>query len=258
MLAGVGAGALGLLAGCAESSLLQGVTGGPDGDSGTDGRLSARPNPQTGNGEPTHGISPLRISEERDFQLFVPDSYRPDKPAPLTLSLHGAGGGAGKSISRLQKWATEGGIILVGAASRARTWDVIQGGFGEDVTTIDGALRKVFDNYSVNPQAVAVAGFSDGASYALSLGLTNGDLFRHVLAFSPGFSVPEERRGRPSVFITHGIEDPILPIDRTSRQIVPELRAEGYDVRYVEFDGGHRLYRPALEESLRWYLGDSP
>ena len=146
----------------------------------------------------------------------------------------------------------------MGAASRARTWDVIYGGFGEDVTTIDAALHKVFESYSVDPKGVAVVGFSDGASYSLSLGLTNGDLFRHVLAFSPGFSVPREKHGRPSVFITHGTQDPVLPIDRTSRKIVPELKAEGYDVRYVEFDGGHRLYRPALDESLRWYLGNSP
>lgn len=31
------------------------------------------------------------------------------------------------------------------------------------------------------------AGFSDGASYALSLGLPNGNLFSHIVAFSPGF-----------------------------------------------------------------------
>ncbi len=30
-------------------------------------------------------------------------------------------------------------------------------------------------------------GFSDGASYALSLGVPNGDLFTHIVAFSPGF-----------------------------------------------------------------------
>jgi phospholipase/carboxylesterase len=34
---------------------------------------------------------------------------------------------------------------------------------------------------------VALGGFSDGASYALSLDLTNGDLFASLIAFSPGF-----------------------------------------------------------------------
>ena len=32
------------------------------------------------------------------------------------------------------------------------------------------------DHHAVDPARIAVAGFSDGASYALSLGLTNGTL----------------------------------------------------------------------------------
>jgi hypothetical protein len=56
----------------------------------------------------------------------------------------------------------------------------------------------------VDPTRLAVGGFSDGTSYALSLGLTNGDLFSHVLAFSPGFAVPARRRGRPRLFLSHG------------------------------------------------------
>jgi predicted esterase len=40
-------------------------------------------------------------------------------------------------------------------------------------------------------------GFSDGASYALSLGLANGDLFTHVLGFSPGFMRVPRHVGRP-------------------------------------------------------------
>ena len=235
--------------------MLGGLTGGSGSSSASDGRLSARPKPKTVNGSPEVGLSRMEISEERDFQLFVPDSYSPDKPAPLALSLHGGGGGADKSISRFQGWAAEAGIILVGAASQDRTWDVIYGDFGDDVARIDTALKQVFKNYAVDPEKVAVVGFSDGASYSLSLGFTNGDLFTHVMAFSPGFSVPAERRGRPSVFISHGTEDPVLPIDDTSRQIVPELEGQGYDVRFVEFDGGHRVYRPARDESLSWFLG---
>ena len=37
---------------------------------------------------------------------------------------------------------------------------------------------------------MCASGFSDGASYALSLGAANGDLFTHIAAFSPGFMRP--------------------------------------------------------------------
>jgi predicted esterase len=41
-------------------------------------------------------------------------------------------------------------------------------------------LSFVFDAYPVDPERIAVSGFSDGASYALSLGLINGTLFSQV------------------------------------------------------------------------------
>jgi predicted esterase len=49
--------------------------------------------------------------------------------------------------------------------------------------------------YNVDRSAICCSGFSDGASYALSLGLSNGDLFSHILAFSPGFMRPMSYQG---------------------------------------------------------------
>jgi predicted esterase len=96
---------------------------------------------------------------------------------------------------------------------------------------------------------VAVAGFSDGASYALSLGLTNGDLFSDVLAFSPGFHAEDRRQGRPRFYLSHGVHDEVLPIVRTSRRIVPGLRSDGYQVTYREFDGGHVVPAECVAEA---------
>jgi phospholipase/carboxylesterase len=130
------------------------------------------------------------------------------------------------------------------------TWDVIRGGYGPDVRFIDQALAAVFARFAVG--SVAVSGFSDGASYALSIGLANGDLFGHVLAWSPGFMAPAEAVGRPRVFVSHGTDDRVLSIDRCSRRLVPVLRAEGYDVRYDEFAGGHMVPPGILAASLDW------
>jgi phospholipase/carboxylesterase len=101
---------------------------------------------------------------------------------------------------------------------------------------------------------VACTGFSNGASYTLSLGLTNGDLFSRLVAFSPGFMAPTELRGRPEVFIAHGTQDNALPIDQTSRSIVPELRAAGYDVIYREFEGKHEILPRLSRRALDWFL----
>ena len=97
-----------------------------------------------------------------------------------------------------------------------------------------------------------MAGFSDGGTYSLSLGLINGDFFSRVVAYSPGFVLGGSRHGKPQMFITHGTRDGILPIDSTSRVIVPALRQAGYDVEYHEFDGGHGVTQALLEQSVDW------
>ncbi|HUH13354.1 MAG TPA: hypothetical protein VMK65_09600, partial [Longimicrobiales bacterium] len=104
-------------------------------------------------------------------------------------------------------------------------------------------------------ERVALGGFSDGASYALSLGQANGDLFTHVIAFSPGFMTWEERVGQPEFFISHGVHDPILPIDQASRLIVPALTSAGYSVRYQEFEGSHAVPEDVAMQAFAWFAG---
>ena len=174
------------------------------------------------------------------------------------MFLHGAGSSAASVIGLLADEAAEHPAIIFAPDSRSRTWDVIQGGFGPDVEFIDGALTRLFSAWPVDPTRIALAGFSDGASYALSLGLGAGDLFSHVLAFSPGFAAPAAQIGRPRVFVTHGVHDPVLPIDRCSRRVVPRLRHAGYDVTYEEFDGGHVVPPALARRALRWVDGRAP
>ena len=90
------------------------------------------------------------------------------------------------------------------------------------------------------------------AEYALGLGLANGDLFTHVIALSPGFITSPRRRGKPPVFVSHGTQDRVLPINRTSRVITPRLKDEGYQVTYHEFEGPHRLLPENVREAFEW------
>jgi predicted esterase len=191
----------------------------------------------------------------RGALLYVPVSYDLAQPAPLAVMLHGAGGSAARGLGLLRAQADAVGLILLAPASRRQTWDAIGGQFGPDAAAIDRALAHVFERFAVNPDRVAVGGFSDGASYALSLGITNGDLFGHILAFSPGFTAHASRHGRPRIFVSHGTRDATLPIAACSRRIVPALRHAGYDVTYQEFDGPHTVPSPVAEEAVDWFLG---
>ena len=218
----------------------------------TEGRLQARPTKVIGMAPV--GLQPLMLGAARDSYLYVPVAYRTESSAPLVLLLHGAGGHARQGLELLRNLADATGIILLAPASRERTWDLLVGRrYGADATMIDRALEQTFSRYAIDPGRLTIGGFSDGASYALSLGITNGDLFTHVIAFSPGFMAPGRQSGSPRIFVSHGTRDAVLPIDRCSRKIVPQLQRAGYEVLYREFDGGHTISPDIALEAVGWF-----
>ena len=200
------------------------------------------------------GLRGLGLGAARDGFVYVPEGYEGARPAPLALMLHGAGGDAEQGIRLLREFADESGLILLAPDSRGATWDVIEGGYGPDVSFIDAALELTFSRYSVDAARVAAGGFSDGASYALSLGVANGDLFTHVLAFSPGFMAPPTLAGRPRLFISHGRFDRVLPVDVCGRRVATQAQRAGYEVEYVEFEGPHTVPREVARSGVEWFL----
>ena len=224
--------ALLLAGGCVPESSSTAEAAGADAAAG---ELSSRPGKISVAG--TKGLVPLKGA-----LLYVPDAYDAAKPMPLVVMLHGAGGTARHSLDLARAYADRHGFILLAPGSQRSSWDIISSrSYGPDVTAIDAVLKQVFEAYAVDAKRLAISGFSDGASYALSLGLGNGELFTDVIAFAPGFMAPGRIEGDPAIFISHGVDDQVLPIDRCSRRIVPQLRRSGYKVDYREFPGGHTV-----------------
>ena len=218
-----------------------------------DGRLDSRP------GEPSR--SPLPAGTHRvdpgagaEAVLVVPPGE--PVPRPLLVFLHGAGGSAQHSLRLAEAAAGRAGCLLLATTSVAATWDLLAGGLGRDVAVLDAALAAAFAAAPVT--RVALGGFSDGASYALSLGLANGDLVEQVLAFAPGFAAPPSRTGTPRIWISHGTHDRVLPVERCGRRVSQDLARAGYDVTYREFDGGHTVPPEELAGALSAWLGAAP
>jgi phospholipase/carboxylesterase len=227
---------------------------GPGADAG---RITARPQSTPSNPPLPAGESPLGLSHDgRDGLIYVPkQGGRPR--LPLLLLLHGATGSAARITSRTGAFdlAEELGVVVLAPDSREVTWDIATGPPGPDLAFIDRALQYVCARTAIDPHRFAVGGFSDGASYALSLGLTNGDVFSHVIAFSPGFIKARRAVGHPAIFVSHGTRDDILPADDTSRKFVPDLESAGYAIRYREFNGGHTVPPEIAREAFKWLAG---
>jgi predicted esterase len=194
------------------------------------------------------------LADARDGVLYIPERRDQRRPAPLVLALHGAGSNAHDAIQPLRRFADDRGIVLVAPDARTGEWDLLDGGFGADVDFIDHALARAFEQCLIDERRVAIAGFSDGGSYALSLGLRNTELFTHVIAFSPGFMTLPPCTGKPKVFISHGAADVILPAGRCSRRIVARLEKDGHAVTYHEFPGGHVVPADIAAGAVAWLL----
>jgi predicted esterase len=243
-LGGVGA-ASAALAGCNPNDFLI-----PDGP-GRDGRLSARPS--SAGQVNTPGTVALGLNPDRDAYLYVPATM-PAGPAPLVMHLHGD---PGHGLGAIQFWsglADELGFVLLTPSSQAKPWDAIVQWYGHDVLFIDRALEAAFARSDIDASRIGISGFSAGASYALALGRTNGDLFRRIVSIAPAYLLDVPTTGRPEVFVIHGTGDPVAPIHLTSDLHVPRLRADGYEVTYETFDGGHVIPTNLAREALAWMV----
>src|SRR5206468_1125855 len=122
------------------------------------------------------------------------------------------------------------------------------------VPPINRALAAAFARCATDRHRLAIGGFSDGASHALSLGLANGDLFSSIIAFSPGYIV-RAPAGAGRCYSSHGGADPVLPIASTSRIFVASLRKNGYNIDFREFGGGHNVSPAIAEQAMTWLSG---
>ena len=219
----------------------------------SDGHLTARPG--VAGMLPSSGLHRLFVAETRDAILYIPPGLSPTEPLPLVVALHGDPGSAELAIGWFRGLADEMGFLLMAPASRDHTWDAVIDVYDWDVPVIDRALETTFATCRVDPARIGLVGFSDGGTYSIALGLSNGDLFRRLVSFSPGFLDDVPRVGKPPIYVTHGTNDLVLPIDVASRRIVPELRNAGYDVTYREFTGGHVIPAAFAREALAWVIG---
>jgi len=163
-------------------------------------------------------------------------------PAPLIVILHGAGGDARFFLDQFKHDADRRGAILLSVQSSGRTWAQRKPTDDEaDVANIKTAISELTVKAPIDRGRTTVMGFSDGASYALSIGMAYPGLFRTIVAFSPGYAfAPSDIDTQQRIFITHSRRDPILPAANV-RDMIKGLEGAGYSPEVHWFNGGHEI-----------------
>jgi len=205
-----------------------------------------------------------------DYAYFYRPAGDASERRPLLLLLHGAGMSASDFIDGARAEADRCGCLLLAVQSKGATWDTVRLSrraafdgvtdvyrmFGADTDRIEAALSTALRAGDADARSVLLVGFSDGASFALSLGLANRSIFRGVVAIAPGFYVEPSPTGpKQRVFIAHSPTDQVLPFERTRDDIVAPLERAGLDLRFRTFEGGHRVVPSVLAEGVDFALG---
>jgi phospholipase/carboxylesterase len=193
--------------------------------------------------------------------LLTPTALEAGRTYPLVVVLHGAGR-QDELLARAYAGEPDrrGALFLV-ARSLRPTWDLIAGGSGEDLDFLGWALAWIADRYPIDPQRRALIGYSDGASYALAVGLSNPRAFAAVMGWAAGFLAIDAHNltpddPRPRVLLEHGTQDQLFPFDQVAVPLRDALVRLGYDVTFRVDEGGIHWPSPAFQTAaLDWFFG---
>lgn len=121
--------------------------------------------------------------EEREYLLYVPDSYDPAEPTPLVISLHaGATWPAHqRNLSRWNRLAEENGFLVVYPSGTpqlfgtVKIWRTTPGRVAEDVQFLAALIDTLEAEYNIDPARIYANGMSNGGgmAFALSCGLSD-------------------------------------------------------------------------------------
>ena len=218
--------------------------------------------------------TPLATSDTRTGVLTLAGgayAYLPKgltgAPVPVLVVFHGAGGRAQDILDSYRADADANHFILVLPQSLGPTWDMIvdlksrlgvemnvEPRYGRDLKALDAAMADLFARVAVDPARVGIMGFSDGATYAVSVGTANPQLFHTVIAYSPGPAFPTKFDITQRIFISHAEEDPVLPYS-TTRGMVARMRVKHMPLEFESFHGGHEVPKDIHAKAVAYFMG---
>lgn len=186
----------------------------------------------------------------------------PDSVYPTILALHGRGSnesdliGLADYLPKDFLWISPRGPFDLGPDSY-EWFQITQIGkpdptrLANALNTIDKFIDEIIANYPVDKNKLYLFGFSQGSIVSMSYALTRPQRVTGVVAQSgyipheSGLQIDETGvKGKPFI-LTHGIQDPMLPVEwaRRSRDTLQKLET---DLEYHEFNMAHNVTAESL------------
>lgn len=178
-----------------------------------------------------------QLREHGSFVVYVPKGVS-TKKVPLVATFSPAGDAKG-SVAVWRKVADRHGWLLYGTSSSRNGMD-----FDQTFTAVDRELKFVIANYPVDTGKIICSGLSGGAMVSHGMAARFPRLVRAVVAntgmMHEHFQKPGYPRDKLAVMLAS-------PTDFRYREMQRDrkfLEQNGWQVRWLEFKGGH-TFAPA-------------
>lgn len=216
--------------------------------------------------EPRDEASPtgfVRLEQGRGRAvLLTPDEWAPDEKLPLVTVFHGAGRQDEMLVKACRDEPERRRALFLVPRSADPTWDLITGQGQEDLEFLEYAWDLIYRRYPVDRERQVLMGYSDGASYALSMALSNPGFFDAALCWAAGFVVVDRSAiGSPArkarLYLEYGTHDELFPFEQIAVPMRDNLRAAGYELEFSVDEGGRHWPSGTFQgEALSWYFGE--
>lgn len=216
--------------------------------------------PEQALGAPPEGIAKISNGVTHAF-LLTPPEIDPKRRYPLIMVLHGAGRQDEMLCKAYRGEAAARDALFLVPRSTDVTWDMISGGNRTDLDFLEQVVAGIYQRLPVDPERQALIGYSDGASYALAIGLSNPRRFQAIMGWAAGFvaidprwSAPDDPK--PRILLQHGTHDVVFPFETVCEPNVETLRGMGYEVDLRVEQGGIHWPKPEFQQmALDWFFG---
>ena len=158
--------------------------------------------------------------EEREYLLYVPESYDRTRLTPLVISMHGGAmwPAAQKESSQWNELADVHGFIVVYPSAEVggpRAWNVNPGpGLATDVRFISELIDTLSATYNIDPARIYANGLSNGGGMSFVLSCTLSDRIAAVGTVVAAQTLPFEwcKDTTPVPMVAfYGTADPVVP-----------------------------------------------
>jgi phospholipase/carboxylesterase len=206
-----------------------------------------------------------------EYLTVFPDHYEVNQPYPAIICLHGFGADM-RDLAGLAPAIDQTGYLFIcpnapltvpiGPGYTGRAWyepggNASPAAIERALTALDILLQEVLAQYQVPDGRAILLGFSQGGAMTYQYGMPRPEIFAGVVVLSGALRnsegllphLPPARNQR--IFIAHGTEDPLVPVD-WSRQAVSFLESQGYQPVSREYSMGHEINGAVLRDLIPW------